>query len=398
MAFEIVSPQPQSRLLSLPRELRDEIYVYYLQEPGGYVHSPTTNQLRCCNGQTIDFSLLRTCRSVANEMRDLPLRVNEVVFRPFQDKPTRPGDTDIWHAWTQSGKYDFLLGRMHLLQEEAFALAASTLGQSTFVLSSHLPIPNLAYGPAIDTTSVTRHISQSHPESCIGDIMARIMKHANEDYVPLAAVMGGPQTLTYYDREVIQGSLMQLTSHAGFAERLRSRGWFIDILGFLTSRAPHSHSYHLIPREKKSTAWYRVGKDSVFRAEHDVRSAEQLSLMRLEEMRFIVAQISWQPWIVATEEEMTRLRDLFETPCPKTWSSYEDSLASLQYFQSAASQAIRFVNTLQIQSRKQMRKIKILEDEKCAALPQCHLRGLLSISDEVPGLSVDRHVDLWRCV
>ncbi|KAI4908394.1 hypothetical protein J4E90_009019 [Alternaria incomplexa] len=356
--------QRQSRLLGLPRELRDEIYTYYLQEPGGYVHSPSTNKLRCYDGQIIDFSLVWTCKMVASEMRDLPLRVNEVVFRPFQDVKTSPEGSDIWSAWSQAGKYDFLLGRLHLLQEEMFALAATTHGQSTFVLIPHLPIPNVAYGPAIDTTSATRQISQRHPESCIGDIMARIMKHANKDYVPLAAVMGGPQTMTYYDREVIQGSLMQLTSHAGFAERLRSRGWFIDILGFLTSRPPLSRSTHLVQMEKRSTAWSRVGKEPVFKAEHDVRYAEQLSLMRLEEMRLIVAKINWQPWIVATDEEMSRLRDLFETPCPKAWSSYEDNLASLQYFQSAASQAVRFVDMLQTQSRKQMRKIKILENEK----------------------------------
>jgi len=398
MTTQPPSQQLQSRLLSLPRELRDEIYTYYLQEPGGYVHSPSTNKLRCSNGQIIDFSLMWTCKMVASEMRDLPLRVNEVVFRPSQEIKISPEGSDIWDGWSRAGKHDFLLGRLHLLQEEMFALAATTHGQSTLVLISHLPIPNAAYGPAIDTTSVTRHISQRHSESCVGDIMARIMKHANKDYVPLAAVMGGPQTMTYYDREVIQEILIQLTSHADFAERLRSRGWFIDILGFLTSRPPLSRSFHLIPREKRSTAWFRVGTDSVFRAEHDVSYAEQLSLMRLEEMRLIVAKTSWQPWIIATEEEMTRLRELFETPCPKTWSSFEDDLPSLQYFQSAASQAIRFVNTLQVQSRKQMRKIKILEDEKCVALPQCHLRGLLSVFDEAPGLSVDRHVDLWRCV
>ena len=121
--------QRESRLLSLPRELRDEIYTYYLQEPGGYVHSPSTNKLRCSNGQVIDFSLMWICKMVACEMRDLPLRVNEVVFRPFRYIKSPQEGSDIWDAWSQAGKYDFLLGRLHLLQEEMFALAATTHGQ-----------------------------------------------------------------------------------------------------------------------------------------------------------------------------------------------------------------------------------------------------------------------------
>ena len=76
MTTEALSQQLQSRLLSLPRELRDEIYTYYLQETGGYAHSPLTNKLRCSSGQILDFSLMWTCKMVASEMRDLSLRVN----------------------------------------------------------------------------------------------------------------------------------------------------------------------------------------------------------------------------------------------------------------------------------------------------------------------------------
>lgn len=60
--------QPQSRLPSLPRELRDEIYTYYLQEPGGYVNFPSTNKLRCSNREAIDFGLMRTFKMVASGM------------------------------------------------------------------------------------------------------------------------------------------------------------------------------------------------------------------------------------------------------------------------------------------------------------------------------------------
>ncbi|KAI4938616.1 hypothetical protein J4E85_001057 [Alternaria conjuncta] len=143
MTTQAPSQQQQSRLLSLPRELRDEIYTYYLQEPGGYVHSPTTNKLRRYDGQIIDFSLMWTCKMVASEMRDLPLRVNEVVFKPFQEiKVSREG-SDIWDEWSQAGKYDFLLEPLEQL---------------------------------------TKEVSEQYPDSCIGDLLIRISKYEDEDY------------------------------------------------------------------------------------------------------------------------------------------------------------------------------------------------------------------------
>ena len=224
--------QRQSRLLSLPRELRDEIYTYYLQEPGGYAHSPTTNKLRCSNAQIIDFSLMWTCKMVASEMRDLPLRVNEVVFKPFQDIKVSPEGSDIWEAWSQAGKYDFLLERLHFLQEEAFVLGASTSGQSIFAVSCLPPKPRRANRHVIALEQLTKDACERYPDSCINDLLTQISKYEDEDYVPLKDIMGNPSSITYHDREVLQACLPCLTSQADFPERLKSRSCCMDILGF----------------------------------------------------------------------------------------------------------------------------------------------------------------------
>jgi len=232
MKTQTPSQQLQSRLLSLPRELRDEIYTYYLQEPGGYVHSPTTNKLRCSDSRTIDFSLMWTCKKVASEMRDLPLRVNEVVFKPFQDIKVSPEGSDIWEAWSQAGKYDFLLERLHFLQEEAFVLGASTSGQSIFAVSCLPPKPRRANRHVIALEQLTKDACERYPDSCINDLLTQISKYEDEDYVPLKDIMGNPSSITYHDREVLQACLPCLTSQADFPERLKSRSCCMDILGF----------------------------------------------------------------------------------------------------------------------------------------------------------------------
>ena len=95
MATTPVAHQQQSRLLSLPRELRDEVYFYYFQEIDGYAHCFETNQLRCSNGDAIDLSLMRTCRMVAEETCALPLRANQAVFRPYHQETTTSDDGDF---------------------------------------------------------------------------------------------------------------------------------------------------------------------------------------------------------------------------------------------------------------------------------------------------------------
>jgi len=393
--------QRQSRLLSLPRELRDEIYTYYLQEPGGYVHSPSTNKLRCYDGQIIDFSLMWTCKMVASEMRDLPLRVNEVVFRPFRYIKSPQDGSDIWDAWSQAGKYDFLLERLHFLQEEAFVLGASTSGQSIIAVKCLPPKPRRANRHVIALEQLAKDVSEQYPDSCISDLLTRISKYEDEDYVPLKDIMGNPSSMTYHDREVLQACLPSLTSQADFSERLKSRSCCVDILGFgpalklsrfRTNIPRRNRGFSILDRLMKN--WYETSPHD----ERERQSIEQLSLLKLDHMRSTIATTLWQPWALPTEDQLIEVRDLFEDPRPDTWYNFEVALLDLRYFQSATSQAIRFLDALQPQHRKQMRNVEILEEEKSAALPECHLRGMLPTCDAVPQLSVDRYFDLWRCV
>ncbi len=67
--------------LDLPRELRDEIYTYYVVQDGGYLYDQRTRRLRTTSGGPIDVALMQTCSQVAHELRPLLFRTNTVTFR-----------------------------------------------------------------------------------------------------------------------------------------------------------------------------------------------------------------------------------------------------------------------------------------------------------------------------
>jgi hypothetical protein len=101
-------------LFNLPRELRDDIYSYYFQESHGYIHTPQPNKLRCFNGQPIDLALRYTRKAIAEETRDLPLKVNTITFRTGTPNSEQEAACSVWSS---AGRYDFLLERVLFTRE-----------------------------------------------------------------------------------------------------------------------------------------------------------------------------------------------------------------------------------------------------------------------------------------
>ncbi|KAF5710837.1 hypothetical protein FMUND_9333 [Fusarium mundagurra] len=61
-------------------ELRLHMYRDYFQLDGGYVYNAKSDKLKTSDNQSIDLSLMFTCRTIANETRNLPLSLNAVTF------------------------------------------------------------------------------------------------------------------------------------------------------------------------------------------------------------------------------------------------------------------------------------------------------------------------------
>ncbi|RFN40261.1 hypothetical protein FIE12Z_13066 [Fusarium flagelliforme] len=70
----------KANFLSLPAELRNQIYHLYFRV-GGYAYDVDSDCLKtAANNRPIDLALLYTCRTVANEAIRLPLLLNSIKF------------------------------------------------------------------------------------------------------------------------------------------------------------------------------------------------------------------------------------------------------------------------------------------------------------------------------
>ncbi|OIW27072.1 hypothetical protein CONLIGDRAFT_495180 [Coniochaeta ligniaria NRRL 30616] len=91
--------QHQSRLLALPRELRDLIYREYVRSgtEDGYTYDFEAGKLRTADGLPIDLNLVYTCRLVAAEMEGLALRLQPITFSTLysEDVRVRAGFWDL---------------------------------------------------------------------------------------------------------------------------------------------------------------------------------------------------------------------------------------------------------------------------------------------------------------
>jgi hypothetical protein len=83
----VYSIQSQSTLFRLPRELRDQIYEYYLRAENGSFYDPHTEKMMdsypsfgARAPQVVNIGLIWTCKIAAEETKCIGLRHNEVVF------------------------------------------------------------------------------------------------------------------------------------------------------------------------------------------------------------------------------------------------------------------------------------------------------------------------------
>ncbi|SPJ72670.1 uncharacterized protein FTOL_02399 [Fusarium torulosum] len=85
--------------LSLPCELRHNIYEAYFALHGGYVFQPGSGKLAEANGQPLDLALMYTCILIASETTDLLFKYNSITFSTLYHPE--------WRAW--AGRFDYLL-------------------------------------------------------------------------------------------------------------------------------------------------------------------------------------------------------------------------------------------------------------------------------------------------
>ena len=100
------------------------------------------------------------------------------------------------------------------------------------------------------------------------------------------------------------------------------------------------------------------------------------------------------PWTIPNAEDLRHLQYVsgVTTRSPRFYND------TVKYRLSAASTAIRFLENPPMMVRKHIRNIrniKLMEDRESIAHPECHMRGLIPFCRELPGLRIERSINLW---
>lgn len=93
----------QLSFLSIPPELRTQIYRHYLLLEDGYFFRSETGKLTTVNNEPIDLSLMYSCKLIAQEMQGMPLGLNLVTFSTSYSHDMR----------TRIGAYEDIFSDMH---------------------------------------------------------------------------------------------------------------------------------------------------------------------------------------------------------------------------------------------------------------------------------------------
>ena len=320
--------------LSLPRELRDIIYHYYVFEDEGYHFNYELGKLQASNNRPISLTLMYTCKSIAAEMRGLSLRTNVIKFLPIYSERER----------IKAGRFHLQVCR---LSEEKHSMVGS-------IARSRSPSRRRSRPPVDEHSLLSEEaedVARNYPEYL--PLFKAIYTRALTPGEPLSRSTDrcGEAPSSY--RQFINYAFKLLYADSDFT------GWLVRF-----NRPPMSMLDRVV--SLSPTPW-------VIPSEHEVDEMDR----NLSELLNLSV-----PW----KSRLSRTVTL-----EKTWKR-------IKYHYSAATAAIYFLKSISSTSRLQIRNIVLSENRECIAFPECHALGLIPFCSENPRLHIERRVNLWRAV
>ncbi|KXH42631.1 hypothetical protein CSIM01_09593 [Colletotrichum simmondsii] len=332
----------RSTFLSLPREVRDEIYGHYVTTDCGYVCDSEMLIARTLNvnssgssgstdghlgnvagvlkrrdGLPIDSGLSLTCKMVAEEMRGLALR-NTITFSTATSQDLR----------IRALHFDILMRSIDANQEFLFHRTGFT-------------IPH-----------ITRdQLKLDYPE------FSSLLETLKERY-PLAEVLQrrgpygeAPSQYRAFCREALAA--------ASVGEIIRDDD---DI-------------------QQRFSAW-----ESAMRKSPDITPLNTLR----------IAQCHVPHWTIPTDDVLNSLKACVKPDVAWRLLCAETGRDRSSHRFSAAAIAVHFLQSIPEELRRQLRSIVLDEDREAMANPQCHALGLVPFCKQNPQLRIERRVNLWR--
>ncbi|KAL8840901.1 MAG: hypothetical protein Q9170_001165 [Blastenia crenularia] len=345
------SPSP-SGFFSLPRELRDTIYHYYVFEPEGYHFEYESGKLRASGNRPIDLALMYTCSSIATEMHHLALGSNVLHFF------TTPTTSETERK--RAVRFDMFLSHLSSHRADLFsALMDPTLRQ-------------------YKTLDVDAKVALRYPQ--------------------LQPLLQEPYDLRFkHSRLAFKGCI---SSSWGVADSVfrAFQGYLLELLSADTN-FPEAlvNSYH--------TFLEPAGTD----VPEDKR--RELAQGRASFLRNVLFLPSPEPWMIPSEDELAQFYTSLglNYPSPfrplQTYLDHDDSPPPAGYGNhwkrvkwrfSAAATAIHFLKSLSQGICLGVKNVVLHEDRRSVAEPECHVLGFIPFCLQNPQLHVERRVNMWR--
>ena len=177
--------QDKSPLFSIPRELCDEIYSYYVYQARGYRLNTNSGKLRGFDDRPIDLALMHTCRIIFKEMKGVALKTNKVTFTTI---PSNASSTD---------------GHPNALR---FKLPLQTLTDDKFTILSHAAV--------CITPEVAEKVEQLHSGNVLCDVAQAIARELDRELDRNLLYRTCIRGLEYYD--VLDDILQLISKHPQF--------------------------------------------------------------------------------------------------------------------------------------------------------------------------------------
>jgi hypothetical protein len=109
----------------------------------------------------------------------------------------------------------------------------------------------------------------------------------------------------------------------------------------------------------------------------------------------LMSPMESNPWTVPAEFQLSSMHKVYDRS--RQFSTLRLSrLKPLKFYQSAASQAICLLATLQEADLIRLRQLVIREDHRSCARPECHAHGLGPFLKRFSEMCIEYRIDMWN--
>ncbi|EWG53455.1 hypothetical protein FVEG_11884 [Fusarium verticillioides 7600] len=343
-----LAPRPKATFLDLPLELRQQVYHDYFKVDGGYVYDGDSDKLVRADGQPISMSLRYACRSVAEETKSIPFKLNSITFSALYRK-------DLQHQ----------------------AAIHSNLIRFHSVLLSELLL-RMRYFVTPEMFDQVDEVAPHYLQKIKSRISSCIREDEYEDSEDNGSLFDREdfQDVTEFDEmgavlsPVWIGMIAPLDFNSLFAKNSAETAKAID---------------EVLPGWKDSASPEELFDLSF---DHwDIPSLSRLSetAERLQRHHFLDSLSKWLP--VQRKSNPA----LFDARYKGTKYLYRR-----KYWFSATAAAIRFLTRMSSTQRGYLQKLILNEDRIAVGFPESHAIGMISFCKQNPKLHVEQRVDVWQ--